>query len=112
MPHEGGNDKGDIVCVYRQYQRLMAYWRAVLPEDRFMEIDYEDLVSDRERVTRAMVEFCGLRWDDACLHPEQNRRTVLTPSAWQVRQPVYKSSVERWRKFEPYLGEFKSLLDE
>ncbi len=111
MPHEGGNQKAGIAFVYKQYLRLMEHWRGILPSDRFLEIDYEELVSDRERLTRSMVEFCGLEWDEACLHPERNDRTVLTPSAWQVRQPVYRTSVERWRRFESCLGEFEELID-
>jgi hypothetical protein len=110
MPHEGGHVKSDIAFVYREYLRLMARTRAVLPADCFLEIDYEELVSDQESVTRRMVEFCGLDWDEACLRPQDNRRTVLTPSAWQVRQPIYKSSIARWQKFEPYLGDFRELV--
>ncbi len=111
MPHEGGHVKSDIVFVYRQYLRLMAHWRAVLPPNRFLEIDYESLVSNREETTRSMLDFAGLSWEDQCLRPEDNSRLVLTPSAWQVRQPVYKTSVERWRRFEPFLGDFKELLE-
>jgi hypothetical protein len=111
MPHEGGHVKSDIVFVYRQYLRLMEHWRTILPADRFLAIDYERLVSDREATTRCMIDFCGLEWDEACMHPESNRRIVKTPSAWQVRQPVYGTSVARWRKFEPYLGEFGDLLE-
>lgn len=111
MPHEGGHNKANIVFVYRQYLRLMELWRANLPDDRFLEVDYEELVSNYEPTARRMIEFCGLDWDDACLSPERNKRTVLTPSAWQVRQPVYKTSVERWRKFEGHLGEFEELIE-
>jgi tetratricopeptide (TPR) repeat protein len=110
-PSEGGHEKAGIVFMYRQYLRLMEHWRKVLPADRLLEVDYEELVADRERVTRQMVDFCGLEWDDACLEPERNPRAVSTLSVWQVRQPVYRTSVERWRKFEPWLGEFKKLLE-
>jgi hypothetical protein len=105
-----GSDRGDLVCEYRQYQRLMAHWRAVLPSDRFMEVDYETLVADQEAGTRRLIEFCGLKWDDACLRPEGNRRVVMTASSWQARQPVYRSSVARWRRYEPWLGELRELL--
>lgn len=111
MPHEGGNQKSDIAFVYRQYLRMMEHWRRTLPADRLLEIDYEDLVSAPERITRQMLEFIGLDWDQACLRPHDNKRLVATPSAWQVRQPVYGSSVERWRRFEPWLGEFSQLLN-
>ena len=92
-----------IAFAYGQYLRLMAHWRKVLPKDRFLEIDYEDLVNDRERVSRRMIDFIGLEWDEACLYPEGNPRPVGNPSQWQVRQPVYGTSVGRWRRFEPWL---------
>jgi hypothetical protein len=106
-----GHDRSRIVEFYRYYLRFMDHWRKVIPGDRLLEIDYEDLVADREPVVRRMVEFCGLPWEDACLHPEENDRTVRTPSVWQVRQPVYRTSVERWRRYGPWLGEFRNLLD-
>ena len=67
-------------------------------------------MADREGVTRRLVAFCGLDWDDACLEPERNERQVRTASVWQARQPVYKTSVERWRRYEPWLGELRELL--
>lgn len=99
----------DIVAFYRQYARLMKHWREVLPADRFLEIDYEELVADRERVTRQMIAFCGLEWDDRCLHHERSETSIRTPSLWQARQPLYKSSVERWRNYEPWLGALREL---
>jgi hypothetical protein len=111
MPHEGGHDKGDIAFVYAQYLRLMEHWRSILPSDRFLEVEYEMLVSEPEPEVRRILSFCGLPWDEACLRPQENRRLVNTPSAWQVRQPLYRTSVERWRKFEPWLGEFSELLE-
>jgi tetratricopeptide (TPR) repeat protein len=105
-----GSDRGDLACEYRQYERLMAHWRAVLPADRFLDVDYETLVADQEAGTRRLIEFCGLDWDDACLRPEGNRRVVMTASSWQARQPVYRSSVARWRNYEPWLGELRELL--
>jgi tetratricopeptide (TPR) repeat protein len=105
-----GSDRGDLACEYRQYERLMAHWRAVLPPDRFLDVDYETLVVDQEAGSRRLIEFCGLEWDDACLRPEGNRRVVMTASSWQARQPVYRSSVARWRNYEPWLGELRELL--
>ena len=103
-------DRGDIAFFYRQYERLMDHWRRVLPADRFTEVDYETLVEDREAETRRLIAFCGLDWDAACLAPERNKRAVKTASVWQARQPVYKTSVERWRRYEPWLGELRDLL--
>ena len=109
MPHEGGHDKGNIAFVYREYLRLMEHWRTLLPNNSFLEVDYEELVEKPEVVSRRMIEFCGLEWDEACLRPEENKRLVATPSAWQVRQPVYGTSVARWKRFEPWLGKFGDL---
>ncbi|MGH7116618.1 MAG: sulfotransferase [Stellaceae bacterium] len=108
MPFVG--DKADLAFAYRQYSRIMGHWRTVLPPNRFFELDYETLVADREGVTRRLIDFCGLAWDDACLQPERNQRTVTTASLWQARQPIFRSSVERWRRYEPWLGELRQLL--
>jgi tetratricopeptide (TPR) repeat protein len=105
-------DKGDLAFYYRAYRRLMAHWRTVLPREVLLEIDYEELVADPEPVTRRMLEFLGLEWDAACLRPEENRRIVRTASQWQVRQKTYRDSVDRWRRYEPWLDELASLLDE
>jgi tetratricopeptide (TPR) repeat protein len=102
-------DRGDIAFFYRQYSRLMDAWRGVLPADRFMEVEYETLVRDRETETRRLVSFIGLDWDDLCLAPERNRRSVKTASLWQARQPVYTTSTERWRRYKPWLGELSEL---
>jgi len=106
------NDKRDIVFVYKEYLRLMEHWRRIIGSDRLLEIDYEDLVTEPERVSRQMVAFCGLAWDGKCLRPEENTRAVATPSDWQVRQPIYRTAVERWRTYKPWLGEFMDLLPE
>ena len=103
-------DKAGLAFFYRQYQRLMAHWRSVLPPGRFFEIDYEAIVADRETVTRQLIAFCGLDWDPACLRHEANPNAVHTASKWQVRQPVYRTSVGRWRRYEPWLGELRELL--
>jgi tetratricopeptide (TPR) repeat protein len=105
-------DRGDIVFQYREYERLMAHWRRVLPPERFLELDYENLIADREAEVRRIVAFIGLEWDDACLAHERNARVVRTASLWQARQPIYTTSVERWRRYEPWLGEFRDLLPE
>jgi hypothetical protein len=105
-------DRRDLVSIYREYQRMMAHWRSVLPADRFIEADYETLVADPEPLIRQLVAACGLEWHDACLTPEQNRRTVTTASLWQARRPIYRTSVERWRRYAPWLGELRELLED
>jgi tetratricopeptide (TPR) repeat protein len=108
--HDYAWNRGDLVFFYRQYERLMDHWRRVLPSDRFTEVEYEALIAHSEVETRRLIAFCGLDWDDACLAPERNQRVVKTWSMWQARQPVYKTSVERWRRYEPWLGELRELL--
>jgi len=108
-PPDFGLKPENIIFAYRQYERLMAHWRTVIPADRLLELTYESLIENQEDVTRRAVEFCGLRWADSCLRPERNERRILTPSLWQVRQPVYATSIGRWRNFEPWLGAFRDL---
>lgn len=103
--------KKNIVFVYKEYLRVMEHWRQVLPPGKLLEVDYEELVANPEPTIRAMIAHCGMEWDDRCLRHQDNDRAVATPSDWQVRLPIYRSSVERWRPFEPYLGEFAELMD-
>ena len=109
-PPDFASDKENIAAFFEQYLRLMKHWRETLPDDRYRELCYEDLVADPEPVLRGLLEFCGLEWNEACLHPEDNPRTVRTPSFWQVRQPLYRSSVHRWERFRDFLGPFERLI--
>jgi hypothetical protein len=101
----------ELVAYFHGYQRLMDHWRNVLPVDRFIEVDYEDLTRAPEPVIRRIIAASGLAWHDSCLRPELNPRTVKTPSKWQTRQPIYRTSVERWRRYEPWLGPLRALVD-
>jgi len=105
-------ERGDLVFFYRQYLRLMAHWREVLPSSVYYETVYEELVSDRDARSRELIDFCGLPWGDACLVPKRNERQVRTASVWQARQQVYKTQTERWRRYEPWLGELRELIEE
>ena len=96
-------DLGDIGFYIREYERLMAHWQAVAPV-AVLDIDYQTLIAEQESESRALVEFCGLAWDDACLAFHKSGRAVRTASSWQVRQPIYKSSAGRWQNYEPHLG--------
>ena len=102
--------RDSIATYYEHYLLLMAHWRKVLPPERFLEVDYERLIADTEQVTRAMIAFCGLDWNDACLRPKDNRRTIRTLSVWQARQPICKRSVARWKHYDPWLGELRRLM--
>ncbi len=108
MPFAYG--KEDLVLYYRHYARLMQHWRSVVPAEYLYEIDYEQLVTQPEVTIRRLIEFCGLDWDDGCLRPEANRRTVRTASLWQVRQPIFRGSIGRWRHYEPWLDALRELL--
>jgi tetratricopeptide (TPR) repeat protein len=87
---------------YRQYEKIMAHWRTVLPRPMF-EVEYEELVHNQEAVSRKLIAFCGLDWDDRCLAFHTTRRVVRTASKLQVRQPLYSHAVGRWRDYEPFL---------
>jgi hypothetical protein len=87
----------------RETARLMDYWRTALPIP-ILEVQYETLVGNLEAESRRLIDFLGLEWDPACLSFHRTERTVLTASHWQVRQPLYDSSVGRWRNYEKHLG--------
>jgi tetratricopeptide (TPR) repeat protein len=102
-------DLGELGRFYRSYESLMAHWRAVLPPGAMIEVQYEEVVADLENEARRIIAHCGLEWDDACLAFHKTRRPVRTASISQVRQPIYNSSVGRWR---PYREHLRPLLDE
>ncbi len=102
-------DLSDLVHYYREHQRIMAHWRAVLPPGFILDVPYEELVADQEAWSRKMLDFIGLEWDPQCLQFHSNTRQVNTASAWQVRQKVYKSSVARWHNYEDFIGPLKTL---
>lgn len=103
------HDLADIGLYYRQYERLMAHWRDCLPLP-ILDLQYEELIADKEKVSRRMIDFCGLDWDDACLASHKNDRQIHTASIWQARQPVYNTSIERWRRYEKHLGPLMDAL--
>jgi tetratricopeptide (TPR) repeat protein len=97
-------DLAELGRYYRQYQLLMAHWKRVLPAGRIFDVRYEELVEDVEGHARRIVAHCGLEWDKRCLSFQDNDRPVRTASAMQVREPVYKSSVGRWRPYRAFLA--------
>ena len=92
------------------HQQLMEHWRQVLPTP-MLEIDYEELVTNLEKGARALVAWCGLEWDPACLEFHQTRRVVRTSSVAQVRQPVHTGSIGRWRNYETALAPLFAKLN-
>ncbi|MEX1109344.1 MAG: tetratricopeptide repeat protein [Dongiaceae bacterium] len=105
--HGYSRDLGYLARYYRAYDRLMAHWRTVLRLP-MLEFVYEETVTEPESRSRALVEFAGLEWNDRCLDFHRTDRSVQTISLWQVRQPIYDRSIERWRRYETHLG---PLLD-
>ncbi|KQY52074.1 tetratricopeptide repeat-containing sulfotransferase family protein [Lysobacter sp. Root494] len=104
----------DLLGVGRYYllfDRLMTHWQHVIP-GRILEVHYESLVESQEATTRALLAHCGLDWDEACLRFEENEAPVATASAVQVRSPVYRSSLQRWKRYESHLTALKSLLEQ
>jgi tetratricopeptide (TPR) repeat protein len=101
-------DLAELGRYYSAYSRMMAHWRAILPPGSFLDVSYEALVKDFPAHAREIVGYCGLQWDDACLRFHEGRRPVLTASAVQVRQPIYRSSIGRWR---PHAGLLMPLLE-
>jgi len=105
-------DLAEMGHYYRNYARLMEHWRKVLPKDAFLDVQYEELVTDNEAQARRLIDYCGLEWNDACLESHKTERTVKTASITQVRQPVYTTSVQRWRRYEKFLGPLFEALGE
>jgi hypothetical protein len=89
----------------------MAHWRAVLPKGAFYELRYEDLVADTETETRRLLDYLELDWDDACLAFHNSKRQIRTASLTQVREPIYASSVGRWKPYEAFLGPLIEALE-
>ena len=101
----------DTGRYYIQFDRLMAHWRNVLP-GRILEVPYESLVAAPEATARQLLAFCDLPWNDACLRSENNTAPVNTPNAWQVRAPIYRTAIGRWKQYEPQLRELQKMLTE
>lgn len=98
------SELGELGRTYRHYLELMAHWRRLLPPGAMLEVQYEEVVDDLEGQARRLIEYCGLTWDPRCLEFHETRRMVRTASVNQVRQPLYNSSLQRWRRYERHLG--------
>lgn len=92
----------EMVEHYKEYYDLMEHWRKELPGS-FLDIDYEDTINDFENQARRLIDYVGMDWNDACLSPHKSKRAVLTASKGQVRKPIYKTSIEAWRRYEDEL---------
>jgi tetratricopeptide (TPR) repeat protein len=96
-------DLGELGRRYRRYSEIMEHWQRALPAGSILFVRYESLVANFEPEVRRILDYCGLSWDDRCLEFHQASRSVLTASATQVRQPLYASSIGRWRRYEKHL---------
>lgn len=97
-------DLTELGRYYRRYSALMDHWRSVLAPGSILDVSYEAVVDDLEGEARRLIEYCGLPWDDRCLQFQKGNRSVRTASSVQVRQPLFRSSLQRWRRYEQELG--------
>lgn len=97
-------DLEDLGRYYRAYEKLMAHWSRTLPPGSILEVNYERLVDDVEQGARQIISHCGLEWDDRCLDFHSTKRVVQTWSFAQVRRPIYRNAIGRWRRYENHLG--------
>lgn len=97
-------DQAELARYYRMYTEMMSHWRSVLPPGGMLDVVYEEVVDDLEGQARRLIEYCGLPWDDRCLSFHETSGPVRTASVAQVRQPLFRSSLQRWRKYEAGLG--------
>ncbi|HEX4144616.1 MAG TPA: tetratricopeptide repeat protein [Pirellulales bacterium] len=104
-------DLAELGGYYRWYRELMDHWRSVLPADAMLDVSYEEVVDDLEQQARRLIDYCGLPWDDRCLSFHENSRAVFTSSSVQVRRPLYRSSLARWRRYESYLQPLLAELE-
>lgn len=107
--HDYSHDLKDLGRYYLEYERLMEHWQQVLPHQPY-ELAYADLVQNQEAISRELVEFIGVDWDDQCLEFHVNQRPVTTASNWQVRRPMNRSGLERWKNYDQHLDGLRRAL--
>ncbi|MBI3462463.1 MAG: sulfotransferase [Planctomycetes bacterium] len=107
--HEYSYDLAHLGSYYRTYERLISHWREVLPMP-VLELHYEALIDDPQATSERLLAFCGLSWQERCLRFHESPRPVSTASNWQVRHPLYRSAVQRWRNYEAHLGPLRDAL--
>jgi hypothetical protein len=100
----------ELAEYYLAYRRLCRHWRATLPPDVLLEINYEDIVSDQSAASRRLIDFAGLPWDDEVLRFHESPTPSATASAVQVRRPIYSSSVGKWRHHAERLAPLRARL--
>jgi tetratricopeptide (TPR) repeat protein len=108
--HEFSYDLETLGRQYLRYQTLMEHWRSVLPQERILDVSYENIVADTENEVRRLLEYLELPWDTACLSFYENTRAVKTASVSQVRKPIYTSSMARWKRFQNHLTPLMEII--
>lgn len=108
--HGYSYDLKNLGLYYREYERLMRHWQEVLPNFPF-EMHYADLVQNQEEISRQLIQFIDVEWDETCLEFHSNQRPVTTASNWQVRRPMNRSGLERWKNYDSHLDELRQALD-
>ena len=109
--HAWSYDLKELGCYYALYKKLMDHWKRLLP-NRLLEVSYEDLTSDPKAQIHRILKYCKLPWDDKCLTFHKTKRNITTASDIQVRRPLYRSSVTRWRHYEKHLASLYKALEE
>ena len=109
-PHSYAHELKNLGAYYKLYQRLMAHWHKMLP-GRIHDVMYEQMVADSDTEIRALLTHCNLPFEKACLNFHETDRTIRTPSAGQVRQPIYDSSIRRWKHYEKHLDPLLDLFE-
>lgn len=107
--HDYSHDLRHLGLYFREYERLMQHWQQVIPHQPY-ELAYADLVQNQEEISRELVDFIGVEWDDRCLEFHANRRPVITASNWQVRRPMNRSGLDRWKNYERHLEGLRQAL--
>ena len=107
--HRYSFDLENLGHWYRDYLNLMEHWNSVLGV-RIYNVNYDDVVNNTEETTRKLIDYCGLEWDDQCLQFHNTQREVKTASQWQVRQPVYTTSLDLWKRYEKHIGPLREIL--
>ncbi len=109
-PHSYAHELDDLGAFYKLYEQLMAHWHNMLP-GRIHDVTYEKMVTDSEKEIRALLNYCELPFENACLNFHETERSIRTPSAGQVRQPIYDNSIRRWKHYEKHLGPLIDLFE-
>ena len=109
MPHS--YDLGELGRYYGKYREIMEHWEKVLPEGTLITVQYEEVVADTEGQARRLIDFLGLPWNDKCVEFHKSDRPVKTASVAQVRKPIYKTSVQRWKKYGEGLQPLVDAID-